>query len=485
MNTKTLPCRLAALVTALLAVTTSLAATYLNNDEYCGSCHPAQYQKHSQSIHLQMIRPATGADLVNVHGNLSAPKAPTPAEFSYVIGGWYKEESYLKVEQIDGTNKYTVINYEWNPIRGTYANDKPMRDWLVKCAGCHTTGYEVATRSFQDFNIHCESCHGPSAEHADRPSSMRPIKDTSSEGCGHCHIRAESAATPDYAAKTFNFPIGYELGNPASLKFIPEPITAATSFYPDGRSNRHRQQYLDTHYPGVRVTKHYEMNISCTKCHDPHSSGTVTVHSEPAPAGKFGVKIYNNVTGAIGFSEWDGEGLKTSRADLCVGCHTTVRNDHVHAFNPVAASAAAEGKVSCVDCHMPDIINIDPVTLRGALHTHTYNTARPENAVRLGAEAQPNSCTYRCHQDKGATKTERAQWASTYTGVVLAAGGGTNFELHLKGLKDFLYRIEGTTDFRNWTPIATERASDGQIHLQGETADQYLFYRAVEQKQAR
>lgn len=35
----------------------------------------------------------------------------------------------------------------------------------------------------------------------------------------------------------------------------------------------------------------------------------------------------------------------------------------------------------------------------------------PENSIKYGADVMPNSCTYRCHQDKGADKTARASWA--------------------------------------------------------------------------
>ncbi len=456
-------------------------ANYFNDDETCGSCHPAQYQKHSKSIHLQMIRPATGPDLVNVHGNLSAPNAPTPNDFTHVIGGWYKEESYIKMEQAGGTNKYTVTNFEWNPIKGTYAHDKPLRDWLAKCAGCHTTGYDPGTRTFQQLNIHCEACHGPSEEHALKPSRVKPVKDTSSEGCGFCHIRAENAATPEFAAKTFNFPIGYVLGDPSSLKFVPEALTVKDSFFPDGTSKRHRQQFLDTYYPGFRATKHYESGTACTKCHDPHSSGIVTVHDTALPQGKYGVKIYNNVDGSAKFSEWDGEGLSKPADQLCSSCHANMKPEHVHAFTPVAEAAAQSGKVTCIDCHMPDVINVDATTLRGALHTHTYHTLRPEKSLKFGPDDQPNSCTYRCHQDKGATKAERALWASQYTEVRLTPQFALQgMKLHLKGLKDFAYQIEASPDLKIWTPLATQKAANGAVEYEDGNLGLFRFYRALE-----
>ena len=47
-----------------------------------------------------------------------------------------------------------------------------------------------------------------------------------------------------FTNKQFNFPIGYELGKPETLKFIPQPLSDTnSSFFPDGTSKRHRQQY--------------------------------------------------------------------------------------------------------------------------------------------------------------------------------------------------------------------------------------------------
>ncbi len=59
---------------------------------------------------------------------------------------------------------------------------------------------------------------------------------------------------------------------------------------------------------------------------------------------------------------------------------------------------------------MPDVINVNS-KLRGALSPHTFRTLSPENSLKYGADKMPNSCTYRCHQDKGEDKTARAQWA--------------------------------------------------------------------------
>jgi hypothetical protein len=448
----------------------------------CAECHPDKATLLNKSIHSKMIRPATGADLAQVHGNLAAPKAPKPEDFTHVMGGWYKEESYIKaVTNPDQTVSYSVINFQWDPIKGTYVDHQPIRDWLVKCAGCHTTGYQPKTRTFNEFNIGCEACHGPGSEHvAGEGDTSKIIIDRSSEGCGFCHIRAENAATAEFPAKTFNFPIGYQLGKPETLAFIPEALTATASFFPDGTSKRHRQQYLDTHYPGFRITKHYEKGVSCTECHDPHKSGVLTTYDNALPAGVYGIKAYDNVAGTTKYIAWDGEGLSKPREQLCTSCHANVPADHVHQFTPAASAAAQAGAPSCIDCHMLDVINVDPVTLRGALHTHTYHTLRPETSLKYGPGSQPNTCTSRCHQDKGADATARAQWAAQYTEIRLAPMAGQPFKLMGKGLKDFNYLIQGSMDFQAWTDLGTQKAVNATFEFQDAAALQYRFYRAIE-----
>lgn len=437
----------------------ALAATYVGSAT-CADCHPDKAALLNQSIHSKMIRPNAHLPGV-IHGDLRQPNAPTTNDVHWVMGGWYKEESYIRTNWTGSNWTYTVTQFEWNPIKGTYANDKTLRDWTVKCAGCHTTGYDPNTRTWNELNIGCEACHGPGSDHAlsENPSDI--IIDRSAEGCGHCHIRAESVAMGGFTNKQFNFPIGYELGNPGSLQFIPEALNIAASFFPDGTANRHREQYLDMNYPGRTPTKHYQQGVSCTSCHDPHSAGILSLYPGGLPAGKYGVKIYDNVNNTTNHVAWSsGDNLwhptthaAISKQDLCKTCHTTVSDHHVHQFTAAALAA----NVTCVDCHMPDVINIDSATLRGALAPHRFTAMIPANSIKYGPTVQPNSCTYRCHQSSGADKTARAQWADSIITLRAAPLVGTShpFQLRVVGTPAYQYAVDATTDFASWTPLGT------------------------------
>ncbi len=472
------PSRRGLLVTgALLAVAVApvARANYYAGTAVCAECHGTKVATLSQSIHSKMIRP--GANTAGViHGDLSKPNAPTlngagQTGVDWVMGGWYKEESYIRVGRPEDPYPYTVTQFQWDPIKGTYSNTQTLRDWTVKCAGCHTTGYvpgkdalQQPTGTWKELNIGCEACHGPGGDHADNGGdSIFPVIDRTVEACGRCHIRAESEATAEFAAKAFNFPIGYVAGQPSSLKFIPEPLSATASFFPDGTSNRHRQTYLDMNYPGRTPTGHYTSGISCTKCHDPHTAGTLAVYPGALPAGSSGIKVYNIVPPSSTASvAWEsGANLwhpithaPISKEALCKTCHPTVSDHHVHQFNATALAAS----VTCVDCHMPDIINVDPITLRGALAPHRFNAMMPANSLKFGAAAQPNTCTYRCHQDTGADKNARALWADSIITLKAAPVVTSSHVLNLNvvGTPGYSYDVEASTNLTDWQKVTTK-----------------------------
>jgi hypothetical protein len=489
-------------VASLPLTSPASGASYIGSAA-CKTCHSAKFQQLTNSIHSKMIRkvsadgtiPSTqlsmSASLTHVHGDLGAPKAAPLTEITYVMGGWYKEESYIKegIDPVTGKATFKVTKYEYDPIKGTYRDDRDgTRDWLTKCAGCHSTGYDPIAQTFAEVNVGCEACHGPGSDHRSDPTTANIIRDTSNEGCGYCHIRAESVAMDiggiSFTNKQFNFPIGYQLGHPETLQYIPQTLTdTASSFFPDGTSKRHRQQYLDVNYPGFRVTKHHANGVTCTRCHDPHTSGILTVYkSVPANAnapsdGIHGIVVYDNAAGTSGFAAWDGEGLKANVS--CRTCHTKTEPNHVHYFTDKALTAS----LRCEDCHMPDVINVNGTTLRGALHAHTFQSMRPEISNKYGADNQANSCTYRCHQDKGATKTERALWAASYlqSHLALVLSGGMP-SVALTGLRGFTYTIEATPDLVTWTAISTNIAdANGLLTVpDSAAAGGYRFYRAIE-----
>lgn len=441
------------------------SANYYVGSATCNDCHPDKYALLQQSIHSKMIRP--GAHLPGViHGNLTQPNAPTTNDVHWAMGGWSHEENYIRTNWTGSNWAYTVTQFKWDPIAGTYSNGEPLRDWTTQCAGCHTTGFDPATRTWSELNVSCESCHGPGGNHASTEDPSLIVIDRSSESCGRCHIRAESVATGSFTNRQFGFPIGYLAGAPGTLAFIPEPLTSTVSFFPNGASKQHRQQYLDLNHPGQTPARHYLEGVTCTTCHDPHTAGIVSVYANALPTNTYGIKIFNNANNTTNYVAWDGAHLwnpvthtpipQATRSDLCKSCHS-VNDHHVHQFTAAALAA----NITCADCHMPDIIDVDPATLRGALHPHRFTAIKPETSMLYGPGAQPNSCTYRCHQSKGATVAERAAWAdSILTQRVGPFGGpGQQPKVRVVGTPGYEYAIEVSSNLTSWVSVTTNAAA--------------------------
>ncbi len=127
------------------------------------------------------------------------------------------------------------------------------------CLQCHATGYDPVTGTAKADGITCEACHSPMAK--DHPNQDEPIN-TSTDLCRNCHSDAR---------------FGWD---------------------------------------SWKASVHYQQNLTCTTCHDPHSTS---------------MKFADSTT--------------TDTSSLCVNCHKNVAKDSQH-------SKHAEAGVSCVACHL-------------------------------------------------------------------------------------------------------------------------------------
>jgi len=135
----------------------------------------------------------------------SAPRPLIADDIQYVVGSGRHVQRYLY--ELDNGD-LMVLPVEWNALEQawqpyTLAGDWPgaAYDWQSNCAGCHTTGLNIATGRWEDDGVQCESCHGPGSVHADevdeagsRPSDeelarIRAAIVTSVDPqiCGQCH----------------------------------------------------------------------------------------------------------------------------------------------------------------------------------------------------------------------------------------------------------------------------------------------------------
>jgi predicted CXXCH cytochrome family protein len=127
------------------------------------------------------------------------------------------------------------------------------------CLQCHATGYDPVTGTAKADGITCEACHSPIS--ADHPKQDDPIN-TNTDLCRTCHSDA---------------------------RFGWDSWTSSV---------------------------HYQQKMTCTTCHDPHSTS---------------MKL--------------ADASSTDTSSLCVNCHKDVAKDSQH-------SKHTEAGVTCVACHL-------------------------------------------------------------------------------------------------------------------------------------
>ncbi len=261
----------------------------------------------------------------------------------------------------------------------------PQQNWNYMCAECHSTnvvmGYDAATASFNttydEISVGCEGCHGPGSRHVEQAelgngrrglvvdlddqgnaawimntdtgiaerSEVRMRPPIQPEACGRCHAR-RGVITDEY-----------EFGEPLAHTHMPALLDDPL-YFADGQIRD--EVYV---YGSFLQSKMYQAGVSCTDCHNPHSSK-----------------------------------LKTGANpnDVCSQCHmptTFATPDHAGHSSEQAA---------CVDCHMDSRLYMVVDDRRD----HSFRVPRPDLSVAIGT---PNACTS-CHEDQD------DEWAAAAVG---------------------------------------------------------------------
>ena len=270
---------------------------------------------------------------------------------------------------------------------------KLNQNWNFMCAECHSTGlrrnYDARTDRFAttwtEISVGCEACHGQGSRHtawARDLESWWPFgrREDSSKGllvrfderhnvawridlqtgtarrsvapavlrkevesCGLCHARRAS------------FHEDWVPGQWLSQTHMVEPLSR-TTYHADGQIRDVEEPY---NYTPFKQSKMFAAGVTCSDCHEPHSSK-----------------------------------LRASGDGVCLQCHAgdkyaDARHRHHAAVDPPPA---------CISCHMQarTYMVIDP------RHDHSFRVPRPDLSLMLGT---PNACNH-CHGDKS------PQWAA-------------------------------------------------------------------------
>jgi len=162
------------------------------------------------------------------------------------------------------------------------------------CLVCHVTGYDPASGTWEEDGVACDNCHGPvPAAHLSSPSSNPVPVDRTSDLCGRCHT-----------GERFN-------------------VQAWQS------------------------STHFQRAMTCTVCHDPHSSALKTVQGqeEKGPSALC-INCHSEVSMAFPYSKHNQSGVS------CVDCHLRHfepgSNNDVHALPDHSFTASI---ATCSACH--------------------------------------------------------------------------------------------------------------------------------------
>jgi tetratricopeptide (TPR) repeat protein len=400
----------------------ALAAAEFVGSENCGSCHEQQLDAWSDSHHDLAMQHANADTVLGDFNDAKVPVHGVTSSFfrrgdDYIVNtdaangemqdfriaytfGVYPLQQYL-VEFPDGRLQALSIAWDsrpeseggqrWYHLYGEerIAHDDPLhwttmsQNWNYMCAECHSTdlarNYDLAKDSFattwSEINVGCEGCHGPGSNHVNAAKSghadpaaalivdlddrqgaswiMDPETGIASrsiaamklasqpEACGRCHSRRAPMAAE------------YEYGKPLLDTHLPALLDDGL-YFADGQV--HDEVYV---YGSFLQSRMYQAGVSCSDCHDPHSTA-----------------------------------LKTggNPSDVCATCHLPAK------FASTEHQRHAADVVECVDCHMASrtYMGVD------ARRDHSFRIPRPDLTVATGS---PNACN-NCHSEQS------AEWAS-------------------------------------------------------------------------
>jgi predicted CXXCH cytochrome family protein len=388
----------ASLSTASTAQAVDLGDAHYVGSKQCESCHRDIYARWSKTRMANVVRdPRTHPDAIAP--NLTKPDPLVTFakdDIAFVYGSRWKQRYFKKVgddyfplpAQWDFTHQrwaaYFVKNGSdwWAPL---YPPDNMQRPTGPLCDGCHSVGYDIATRQVAEWNVGCERCHGPGSAHVADASHGRIINPArldyvrANDVCIQCHSQGQPLVNP-ISGKYYDWPVGYRVDKQLrNFWKLEEHKLGTQSFthFADGTAHKNRMQGND-----FVQSLMYTRGVTCFSCHDAHGTSNAAVLWKPADR-------------------------------ICLDCHgpNTANGPHAPSIEAHTHHRADSAGSECIACHMPKIEQtIGDVTVRA----HTFKFITPAQTASLGV---PNPCNI-CHTDRSnawtletlATWADRSPW---------------------------------------------------------------------------
>ena len=266
---------------------------------------------------------------------------------------------------------------------------KLNQNWNFMCSECHSTGvrknYDATNdrfaTTFAEISVGCEACHGQGSRHvgwAQNKNGWWPLGKIDDPTMGLAERFSErhdatwlpnaetgnakrSTAPREFRAEVEACGLCHARRGQFSEVWAPgQPVSDTHMISPIGRGLYHADgQMLDVeeayNYGSFKQSKMFAAGVTCSDCHDPHSSK-----------------------------------LRLAGDGTCLQCHSQDKYADVKHHR----HGAAIPPLSCASCHMPTRTYMVVDTR----HDHSFRISRPDISVKLGT---PNACND-CHKDKSA-----------------------------------------------------------------------------------
>ena len=357
------------------------ATAHFAGSASCKPCHEKLYESWRETRMANVLRdPREHPEAVlGDFAHRTAAVTFTVNDVAFVYGSRWKQRYYAK----RGDDYYMlpaqwdIKHNRWLPYHvatGTdwwtafYPEGNEERPTGPLCDGCHSVGYDLATKKPVEWNVGCEKCHGPGSEHNAHPTKeniINPAKldaTRANDVCIQCHVQGRPLKLP-VQGKYVDYPLGFLPGmRLADFWQFEDGKLGTQSFYyfADGTAHKNRMQGND-----FVQSVMYHRGMRCFNCHDVHSNRN-----------KSNLILTGNT--------------------LCLRCHASDKENPAGLTGTVAEHthhAENSPGSECTACHMPEI---EQTLGDNMVHAHTFKFISPKLTEQLGV---PNPCTT-CHADK-------------------------------------------------------------------------------------
>ncbi len=357
----------------------TVQAAHFVGSQACAKCHENIYDRWKSTAMASVVQdPKVHPEAILPDLTTNPLAKFTRDQVAFVYGSIWKQRYFTKVgdDYYAEPVQWDIINHVWRPYfvaKGTdwwepfFAPDNMKRPTSQLCDGCHSVGFDIATKKVAEWNVGCERCHGPGSDHVARPTRSniqnpaRMSDVAATDTCIQCHSQGRPTTLP-INGKYYDWPVGYQVGLRLEDFWSLEehPLGASTfTHFADGTAHKNRMQGNDFVQSAM-----YHHGVTCFSCHDAHGTSNYAQLRKPAN-------------------------------QLCLDCHgpASPNGPHTASIEAHTHHKANSAGSDCVACHMP---KIETTVANVMVSAHTFRFIPPEMTDKYKI---PNSCTS-CHSDK-------------------------------------------------------------------------------------